>query len=295
MSGEARQIVREADKKMKGGFMSCLAGTRRFEEAAELYEHAATQFKLAKDWQEAGNCYDQCVFCAQRTGSANDEANKLQEAGNMFKKISTAQAVERYELAIAILSGEGRFSQAGKLLLTIAELYEGEAVGHQEAKTYYKRAAEMFELDDHGKTSFTKCNVKFAEYAAKDGELQEAIKIFETEGEKALQSTLTQFGAKEYLFQAGLLHLAMGDSVTVNLAVERYCNVDPRFAGSREGVLLDSIARAFEAKDVDAFVDALSTYDTVTKLDAWKTDILVKVKDTMQPPAGLDADDFDLT
>merc|ERR1712217_277799 len=115
--------------------------------------------------------------------------------------------------------------------------YEAEHIQHKETKDYYKRAAEMYELDDHGKSNFTKCNLKLAEYAAKDGELQEAIRIFEAEGEKALQNTLTQYSAKDHFFRAGLLYLLTGDTVSVNLAVERYGNLDPRFAGSREGEL----------------------------------------------------------
>lgn len=34
--------------------------------------------------------------------------------------------------------------------------------------------------------------------------------IFETEAQKALKSSLVQFGAKEHFFKAGILHLAKG-------------------------------------------------------------------------------------
>jgi len=295
MAEGARKLVRQADQVLKGGFFSCLAGTRRFEEASEIYLQAANQFKLAKEWQEAANCYTQIAYCAQKTGSQTEEANNLMEAGNVLKKISTTQAVEQYEQAVGIFSAEGRFQQCGKLLLTVAELYEGEQLDHKEAKSYYKRAAEMFELDDHGKSNLSKCNLKFAQFAAKDGELQEAIRIFENEGEKALQNSLTQYGAKEHFLCAGLLHLASGDTVTVNLAVEKYFSLDPRFAGSREGELFAGLAKAFESSDVDAFVDRLSDYDSITKLDPWKTEILVRVKDSMQPSLDCAAGEVDLS
>merc|ERR1719183_1205518 len=130
------------------------------------------------------------------------------EAGNVLKKVSTTQSVDQYEKAISIYNANGRFQQSGKLLMSIAELYEAERLGHKEVKEYYKRAAEMFELDDHGKSNFTKCNLKVAEFAAKDGELQEAIKIFESEGEKALGNNLLAFNAKEKFLNAGILWLA---------------------------------------------------------------------------------------
>merc|ERR1711865_385664 len=143
------------------------------------------------------------------------------------------RAVEQYEQAVVIQGAAGKFQQAGKLLMQIAELLEAESLESGKVKDYYKRAAEMFELDEHGKSNFTKCNLKVAEFAAKDGELQEAIKIFESEGEKALGNNLLQFGAKEKFFKAGILHLAEGDSVSVNLALEKYRSLDPRFGNSR--------------------------------------------------------------
>lgn len=294
MAGDAQALVQRAEQKLKGGALSFLFGGPDYDEAAELYQRAANQFKLAKSWPEAATCYTQCAFCADKSGSTTDQANFLMEAGNVLKRVSTREAVEQYEKAISIYSAAGRFQQSGKLLMTIAEMYEAEHLTHKEVREYYKRAAEMFELDDHGKTNFSKCNLKVAEYAAQDGELQEAIRIFESEGEKALQNTLLQYNAKERFLQAGILHLAMGDSVGINIAVDKYRALDPRFADSREGVLLGNLAEAFENGDVDAFVEKLADYDNITKLDAWKTAFLVQVKDSMQKVAS-GAADIDLT
>merc|ERR1712224_439978 len=201
--------------------------------------------------------------------------------GNVLKKISTSLAVEKYEGAIAILNANGRFPQSAKLLMQIAELYEAERLDNKQVREYFKRAAEMFDMDDFGKSNLSKCNLKVAEYAAKDGDLPEAIRIFESEGEKALQNTLLQYGAKEHFLRAGILHMVNGDSVTVNIAVDKYRCLDPRFASAREGELLKGLAEAFENQDVDDFVAKLADYDSITKLDAWKTDFLVKVKESM--------------
>eukprot|EP00933_Yihiella_yeosuensis_P057704 TRINITY_DN57705_c0_g1_i1.p1 TRINITY_DN57705_c0_g1~~TRINITY_DN57705_c0_g1_i1.p1 ORF type:complete len:340 (-),score=111.28 TRINITY_DN57705_c0_g1_i1:176-1072(-) len=293
----AEDLKKKADSKIQGGggLFGFLTGGPKYDEAIELYQQAANQFKLAKMWQEAGNCFIQCAFCADKSGSKSDEANFLQEAGNVIKKISTAGAVEQFEKAIAIQSAAGRFQQAGKLLLSIAELYEAERLQHKECKEFYKRAAEMFELDDHGKSNFTKCNLKYAEYAAKDNEVDEAIKIFEAEGEKALGNNLLQYGAKDHFVNAGILHMVNGDSVTVNLAVDKYRALDPRFAGSREGELLIALAEAFGNGDAGQFVDKLADYDAVKPLDAWKTEFLVKVKEQLAPSAATAAEGIDLS
>jgi alpha-soluble NSF attachment protein len=293
----ANELVKRAEQRLTKscGLMGFLGGGPKYEEAAELFQQAANQYKLSKDWEEAANCFEQCAFCAHEAGSAFEEANHLKEAGNILVKVSSARAVEQYEKAIGIYSAAGRFQECGKLLMSIAELYEGERLQHTEVKDYYKRAAEMFELDDHGKSNFTKCNLKVAEYAAKDGELQEAIRIFETEGEKALQNNLLQYSAKDKFLNAGILHLCSGDSVTVNLALEKYRSLDPRFEGSREGELLASLAESLENQDVDAFTDKLGDYDSITRLDPWKTAMLMKVKDLVQGDSTNAVDAVDLT
>jgi len=279
MAEAARGLVKQAEQKMQSGFLRW----PKYDEAQELYQSAANQFKLAKEWQEAADCFSQCAFCAQKGGSTSDEANFLQEAGNVLKKISTSLAVEKYEGAIAILNANGRFSQSAKLLLQIAELYEAERLDNKQVREYYKRAAEMFDMDDYGKSNLSKCNLKVAEYAAKDGDLPEAIRLFEQEGEKALQNTLLQYGAKEHFLRAGILHLAVGDSVTANIAVDKYCCLDPRFKESREGELLQNLAKAFETSDGDLFQEKITEYDSMTRLDPWKTEFLLQVKEHISP------------
>merc|ERR1711908_93418 len=168
MADQARALCQQAERKLKGGFMSVLTGGPRYDEAMDLYHQAANQYKLAKAWQEAGNCFIQCAYCANKAGSGTDEATNFMEAGHVLKKISTKDAVENYEKAIAIYNTAGRFNQSAKLLVFIAEIYEAESVSGSHAKEYYKRAAELFDMDDHGKSNLSKCHLKVAEFAAKE-------------------------------------------------------------------------------------------------------------------------------
>ena len=42
------ELLKKAEKKLKGGIMSSIMGGRKYDEATELLEKAVTQFKLAK-------------------------------------------------------------------------------------------------------------------------------------------------------------------------------------------------------------------------------------------------------
>lgn len=275
-----------------------------------MFRRAANQFKLGKRWPEAAEAFQRCSYCAQRSGSLFDEASFLVEAGNMIKKVSTSEALPIFERAIAIHSEAGRFAQSAKLLLKIAEAREAEMAGlahgsltlnadgsfrcaqHAQAKEYYERAAEFFEMDDHGKSNLSKCNLKIAEFMAKEGKLREAIQIFENEGRQASQCSLRKYGARELFLRAGILHMASGDSVATKIAVESYSSLAPGFESSREGKLLVGLVDALENQDSDLFVEKLCEYDSCTKIDAWKTAFLLKVKNAM---AGSILDDIDLT
>lgn len=58
------------------------------------------------------------------------------------------------------------------------------------------------------------------------------------------------------------------------------------FAGSRECKLLDDVCAAFKDGNVDAFTDAVYSYDQISKLDPWKTSVLLKVKNSIQKASG---------
>merc|ERR1712232_202516 len=167
--------------------------------------------------------------------------------------------------------------------------------GRNELVDTYKRAADMFELDDNSKSNVTKCQLKVADLAALDSDdpekgRLEAIQIFEAEGEKALRNTLLSYGAKGYFLKAGILHLVGGDSVTSALANEKYKNLDPRFGTSREGELLQALVEAFESTEVDKFIEKLHEFDSVTPLDNWKMQFLLQVKDSMTPSTAFSLD-----
>ena len=47
--------------------------------------------------------------------------------------------------------------------------------------------------------------------------------------------------------------------------------MDVSFCDSREAKLLDSLIEAIEEEDVDKFTNVTYEYDSISKLDNWKT------------------------
>jgi alpha-soluble NSF attachment protein len=268
----------QAEKKLnKGGFFSFLSGGSKLDEAQELYQKAANQFKLAHEWNDAADCYVQYAMCSSKLGIASDEANGYVEAANCLKRISTANSLEWYNKAIALFSNSGRYGQAAKQLRNVAEMLEQDEQ-LEKAVDFFQRAVDMYMMDEHSKSNMSQCSIKVAELSARLGKYEEAAKGFEKEGEKSLSNNLLQFGAREHFLKAGILYLAAGDPVTATIACDRYHQMDPRLEGTRESELLKGLTSACVENDLDAFLAAVQRYDSISRLDPWKTQILVVAK-----------------
>lgn len=72
------------------------------------------------------------------------------------------------------------------------------------------------------------------------------------------------------------------DLVETNRALESYRELDPTFASTREHQLLVDLLAAVEAGDQEQFSDKLFQYDQLSKLDKWKTTLLLRVKNNIE-------------
>jgi alpha-soluble NSF attachment protein len=227
--------------------------------------------------------------------------------GACYKKSNAVDAVAAFQSAVSILTDAGRLTQAAKLCKECAELYENEEVAVTGSKSAivlaietYEQAAELFEMED-GKSQAGQCQAKVAELcsAALDPpDLIRAAKIYDDLGRKCLESNLLKFNAKGHFLQAILCHLANSDAIGAQQAMQRYEGVDYTFSESREGKFCRQLIDCVEGFDVEGFGTACYEYDRISKLDPWKTSMLVKVKRSISDEGGPDGgeeDDVDLT
>lgn len=65
----------------------------------------------------------------------------------------------------------------------------------------------------------------------------------------------------------------------------KYGNQDTTFPSTREAKFINALTEAVEAVDAEAFTGAVVEFDSVTKLDNWKTNILLKIKRNLEQPS----------
>lgn len=120
--------------------------------------------------------------------------------------------------------------------------------------------------------------MKLADLSALEADYYKAISNYERVAKSSINNNLMKWSVKEYLLKSGMCHLATGDAVATNRALESYRDLDPSFSQTREHQLLTDLAEAVDEGDQEKFADKLYQFDQLSKLDKWKTEILLRVK-----------------
>ncbi|KAK9075837.1 hypothetical protein SSX86_004166 [Deinandra increscens subsp. villosa] len=281
------EFEKKAEKKLNGwGFFGS-----KYEDAGDLYEKAANCYKLAKSWDQAGSVYVKLAECHLKMDSKHEAANAYADAAHSYKKTNTKECIAHLEQALNLFMEIGRLSMSARYCKEIAELYEHEQ-NLEQAIAYYDKAADLFQGEEVA-TAANQCKQKIAQFSAQLEQYQKAIEIYEDIARQSLNNNLLKYGVRGHLLNAGICQLCKGDVVAITNALERYQELDPTFSGTREYKLLEDLAAAMDEEEVAKFTDAVKEFDSMTKLDEWKTTLLLRVKLLLK--AKEEEDDDDLT
>jgi len=271
----ARQWMVKAEERLKQ--WSLFNKKAKYEDAAEYFIKAANIYKMSKKSELAAQAYIRAAQTWMEVDSKHEAATNYVNASNCLKKTSASDAAKNLQCAVDIYTDEGRFSIAAKHEKDIAEIFETEGEIESAIK-HYQQAADYYDGEGSTTTGHT-CLLKVAHLNASIAKFEKAIEIFEQVAQAASSNHLIKYGAREYLFKAGLLHLALGDLVSAKRALERYPEISVQFTGSRESKFLAEIIAASEKYDVESFTNAVIEYDSITKFDPWHTSLLLKIKE----------------
>ncbi|KAJ3102614.1 hypothetical protein HDU97_000398 [Phlyctochytrium planicorne] len=271
---EALQLLDQAEKKAKytGWF-----GANKLDEAADLYARAANAFKLAKMWKEAGDSFLSQANVLLKMGEKDEASSAYLNASKAFKKTHPLDAINSLQQAVQLLTEKGRFSAAASNQKQIAEIYETDVGDLEKAMVAFETAAEWYSGEDSNAQADA-CLLKVATFAAQLQRYEDAIAKFELVASHSVDNKLTKWSVRDYLFKSGLCILALGDFVRASTSFERYKQMDITFESTREYAFLKGLLEAVEAGDVEAFTGLVVDFDRLTKLDSWKTTLLLTIK-----------------
>ncbi|KAI3474260.1 hypothetical protein Pfo_029048 [Paulownia fortunei] len=262
---KGEEFERKAEKKIKGWG---LFGSK-YDDAADLYQKAANSFKLSKSWDRAALVYIKLANCNLKSGSKHEAASAYVDGANYYKKTSPKQAISCLEQAVNIFLEINRLNMGARYCKEIGELYE-QGQNFDQAITYFERAADLYQTEEVT-TSASQCRQKVAQFSAQLGSTKKAIEIYEEIARHSLNNNLLKYGARGHLLNAGICQLCKGD-----------VDLDPTFSRTRECKLLADLAAAFDEEDAAKFTVAVKEFDSISKLDAWRTTLLLRVKESIK-------------
>lgn len=287
-AAKAADLAGKADKRLKA--FSLFGSGNKYEEAAELFEKAGNQYKLAKAWNEAGETFMKLADCHIKLESKHEAASAWVEAAKAFLKSDQRRAVSCLQQAVSLYTDMGRLGMAARQLREIAEVLEKEG-DKEESIMFYEQAGDLFSTEN-STAEANKCNLKIAQFAAELERYPQAIALYEQTAKACVENNLLKYSAKGHLLNAGICQLCSADLATIRSALERYCDIDLNFDNSREHTFLVALTDALDGGDVDAFTAAVADFDSLTRLDAWKTSLLVRVKRKIQSRDDIEEEDL---
>ncbi|KAK9460105.1 soluble NSF attachment protein [Lipomyces oligophaga] len=279
---DGNALLLKAEKRANAtGPFGLFASSSRFEEAGDLYIEAANSFRLSKDLTSAGKAFEKAAQMQLQSDSKDEAANTYIEAYKAYRKVDPEESARVLIQALTLFTQRGQFRRAATYKQDLGSLYETELQDPVRAMDAYEDAGEWFS-NDNAESLANKSYLKVAELAATAENYSRAIAKFEQVAQSSLGNNLTRWSLKEYFFKAGLCYIANKDLIAAKTAVERYSDMDPTFFQTREYNLLLEIISACEDGDQERFTDKVYAFDQFSKLDKWKTTILLRIKSSIQ-------------
>ncbi|KAL0227735.1 hypothetical protein RCL1_003878 [Eukaryota sp. TZLM3-RCL] len=256
-------------------------GTTKFEEASEIFVRAANAYKLRKEWKKAGDSFSRASECMKKCeGQEFEVGNHLASAATCYKKVDPSIAVTFYKSASDTFASAGRFQTAAKHLKDAAESMKSDGE-KQSAVELFLEASNLFESEEQSSSSHA-CQISAADLSAELGNYVDAAKIYESIGLSVLDDRLRKFSAREHFLKCILCFLASTDNVAAKDALSKFNKSDSSFEQTREADLCKSLVEAVEEGDVEQLATAIYEYDSISKLDDWKTAVCLKIRENIE-------------
>jgi len=283
------KLLEEADSlgTKKSGFKAIFSGGPDYYAAACKYQEAANILKLNKEFQRASQAFVKAAEMRKNDEDPYQQAQMLDKGGDCLGYVSALKAKGHCVEAAVILGNMGKFGQSARIYDKLGTQFEREA-DNVNAMEMYKKAADLYELDEFGKQKYISMLCKWADFASlsSPSHYDEAVKAYEKCGSLTMESAVSQFSAKKYYMKAVILYLVKDDAISADVKFEQFCKKDGRLHDSREGKLLQSLIRCVEDRDGASFTNELGDYDTISTLDAWHVHFFTTIKLRIEPAGG---------
>ena len=288
MEDNPESLIRKAESKLSPGFFGKIFSNEqiRLEEATQLYESAANMYKLNKEWEKAGKCFEKCAELDKKTQT--EPSQHYKEASHCFSFVDKERSIKNLEDCVKAYEKKGKYQQAGKITQEMAHDLEVE-LDYEKAIEKYKLAADYYSMESKNTKSLEQaCLLKQADLMCISNHkdmLEKVPLIYEKLGMEYLTVPLLKSGAKDLFFKCIVVFLVKKDDVTADIYLKKFLNEDPTFDDTRESKFLQEAIKCIgEPPDPEGFKKAVADYKSYRDLDKWKLNMFAAVLKGIEAP-----------
>jgi alpha-soluble NSF attachment protein len=279
---KAQALMDEADKELNK-FAPFTSKDEKRDKARDKYLQAATMYKAGNDFANVARAYLKAAEMSEKLKQDMDVADDTLNAALALQKVKDPAAESNFAKAVEIYDKNGKYSQAAKTCVSIAEL------GGEHSMDWFNRAVKYYKSEG-SKATAQEIVLKMAVFHIKNGELNQARSIYEKAGRDALDDRLTRGGARKHFFMALLCLVGMISPTNIAEGVamleekfHEFTEMDTQFDQyTREHMLITQLIAALENTDIDAYSEAMDEFDRICPLDDIKTKLLLRGKQALR-------------
>ncbi len=269
---KAQDVLFKAEKKINS--FSLFGSNSKYEEALDLYEKSFNYFKMARCWNEV-------IEVAIKISKINIKLNNKYEAATYYIEASNAChyndssfAYDYLNEAIKLFKDNGNFNLVAKYYKQLAELY---GTNNRElAIQNYNNAIQFFDLTNEN-VNANQCKHQMAILYTELTNMSQAAELFEEIAKYYINHNTLKYQVKALLLNAGICKLYILNPSQMYELINSYKDIDITFDG-RECNFLINLTKAMENNNVIEFSTIINKYDDMTRLDNWKVQVLLAIK-----------------
>ncbi|RNF10965.1 putative SNAP protein [Trypanosoma rangeli] len=281
MESKADQLVKEADKSLKGFSLAKYFRGDRYESARDKFKQAATHYKACNNYTKAAKAYERAADMSRAYKDEVDETTDLEDAAMCYVKTNDKKtAAALYTLVLGQYEKNQMHIKAAKICVSLSEITEGTA-----PITWLEKAAVYYQMQG-SRASADGLRQKVAETKARLGDYKGARELYEQLARDTLNDAVLRSAARKLFFMALLTQLAtftgesiMEDVTELRERFDEYQELDTQFDHlTREHMLVSAIIEAIQEESVEKMDAAIMDYDKICVLDELKEKMLTRAK-----------------
>lgn len=253
-------------------FKTLFLSKNKYEDAISHFELSNNIYKIIKDDEGVRDSFEQLAFCYINLNQKHDEVSTYIKSFQYFKNKDIKLAESLLKRIIDIYLNIYDIKNLVKWHLNIGDFYEYQGEMEKVLENYGK----AYDYDNDSIS--TEYQLKYANYMLQFEKYEKSRDIYSKILDSTINNKLLRFRQCEICLQIILSYLCQDDIVSAKRAINSFISTYPIFENSREEKFITSIISACEKYDIDEYVTIIKDYETISKLDSLKINLLLKIK-----------------